>query len=81
MAADKTIKVVDNGCLQCKAELEKPEVLGSAGLPGCEAESTVDIIDRLEWDKRYTSGHVPVTLEEAIQEITKLREQVERLCR
>ena len=38
MAADKTIKVVDNGCQQCKAKIENPEVLGSAVSPGCMAE-------------------------------------------
>jgi len=36
----------------------------------------IDITVRLEWDKRYTRGHVPVTMDDAIKEIKKLREEV-----
>lgn len=37
-----------------------------------ERES-IDIVERLQWDKRYTNGHVPLTLEDAAKEIERLR--------
>jgi hypothetical protein len=33
----------------------------------------IDIVDRLRWDKRYTDGHVPLTMEDAAKEIERLR--------
>jgi hypothetical protein len=40
---------------------------------------SLDITERLEWDKRYTYGHVPVTLADAKDTIIRLRAEVERL--
>jgi len=39
----------------------------------------MDIVERARWDKRYTTGHVPVTLEECAQEIERLRAMIEKL--
>lgn len=36
--------------------------------------SDTDIIERLRWQKRYTNGMVPVTMEDAAKEIERLRE-------
>jgi hypothetical protein len=35
--------------------------------------SDTDIIERLRWQKRYTKGIVPVTMEDAAKEIERLR--------
>jgi uncharacterized small protein (DUF1192 family) len=35
-----------------------------------------DITERLRWDKRYTRGHVPVTVEDAAKEIERLQAEV-----
>ena len=32
-----------------------------------------DIVERLRWQKRYTMGIVPVTMEDAAKEIERLR--------
>jgi len=36
-----------------------------------------DIVERLRWDKRYTNGHVPVTMEDAAKYIEQLRKALE----
>lgn len=35
--------------------------------------SDTDIVERLRWQKRYTHGIVPVTMEDAAKEIERLR--------
>jgi len=35
--------------------------------------SDTDIVERLRWQKRYTNGIVPVTMEDAAKQIERLR--------
>lgn len=38
-----------------------------------------DIVKRLRWDKRYTHGHVPVTLDDGAKEIERLRSIIDEI--
>lgn len=60
----------------CVCRLVCPECNGWIDKCSC---GDVDIVERCRWDKRYTNGHVPVTLDDAANEIERSRQLVSAL--
>ncbi len=43
-------------------------------------QSTPDLIEELRWQKRYTNGRVPYTMERAAEEIERLRAALQSIA-